>query len=365
MTLLVTPTRINQLTAGGQYPHEDCGESCASSILTDFGRADPVRDIERFAQEHGDGPADGTGGAVYEVLFRLFGVPSQVHSAPQESWLLPALDHQHECMVAIWSNHAGYPLPHSGIGHWVLVYGFDGSKYYFMNPVNAQLDTCSASLLAASAQNYGLEITCVLPKDQGHSSQPTSVAGEITVSFSGTVSGKPSVYLRAAPGTESPIIGGFGYGAALYFQGWVYHEPGITDVLTGQPDARWFQVVGSGWIPSAQIAGNPPNSTPLPSTPPAPAPAPAPPPDAIVYGPFDGTVSGKPTVQVRHAPWGGILYEVPCGRALAFDGYTHAQPSVPDAITGNEDDRWFHISPQADPREGWVPSGLINGNPNF
>jgi hypothetical protein len=68
---------------------------------------------------------------------------------------------------------------------------------------------------------------------------------------------------------------------------------------------------------------------------------------------------------VRQAPWGTILYEVPFGQALTFDAYTHAQPPVKDAITGQEDDRWFHISPRPDQREGWIASGMINGNPHF
>ncbi|HEY7350056.1 MAG TPA: hypothetical protein VH599_17185 [Ktedonobacterales bacterium] len=166
MVLLKAPIRINQLTAGGQYPHEDCGESCASSILTDFGRPHSVRDIEDFAKKYGDAPKGGTGAEVYHALFHQYGVPSILRRGLQADWLLPALDNKHECMVAIWSNHAGDPTPGSTLGHWVIVYGYDDAKYYFMNPVNEQLQTCSIQQLRDAAQNLGLEITTVLPKDQ-------------------------------------------------------------------------------------------------------------------------------------------------------------------------------------------------------
>jgi hypothetical protein len=169
MVLLKPPECVDQRIAHGQVPNEDCGEACASSILTDIHYPGPhaVRDIEAFAQAHRKDVSDGTGVWIYHTLFQQYEVPHQLHQdVPQADWLLPALEHKHECMVAIHSDSAGNPTPHSPIGHWVLVYGFDGATYHFMNPYGGHLQTCTAELLKDSAQNIGLEITTVLPKDK-------------------------------------------------------------------------------------------------------------------------------------------------------------------------------------------------------
>ncbi len=49
-------TPVNQLAAGGAYPHADCGEAVVESILIDRGHPTPIRTIEGEAQ----GTATGT-----------------------------------------------------------------------------------------------------------------------------------------------------------------------------------------------------------------------------------------------------------------------------------------------------------------
>lgn len=49
--------------------------------------------------------------------------------------------------------------------------------------------------------------------------------------------------------------------------------------------------------------------------------------------------------------------------SLTFDGYVHHGPGIPDDITGQSDDRWFHVVAGA--AAGWVASAEINGNPGY
>ena len=49
VTINPHPALVNQLTAGGAFPHSDCGEACVESTLRDRGISDPIRTIEHDA----------------------------------------------------------------------------------------------------------------------------------------------------------------------------------------------------------------------------------------------------------------------------------------------------------------------------
>ena len=86
--------------------------------------------------------------------------------------------------------------------------------------------------------------------------------------------------------------------------------------------------------------------------------------EQIHYGRFSGTVDvDVANVRQGYSVAEAVLYQVRKGEALGFDGYVHTGVGIPDAITGQPDDRWFHIV--SDSREGWIASALVNGNPNF
>jgi len=86
----------------------------------------------------------------------------------------------------------------------------------------------------------------------------------------------------------------------------------------------------------------------------------------VKWGRFGGTISAQPSANVRNAPGTQgteVLYVLGHGSSVGFDGYVHWGPGIPDAITGQPDDRWFHVV--SDNREGWIASAMVNGNPSF
>ncbi len=86
------------------------------------------------------------------------------------------------------------------------------------------------------------------------------------VNFSGTVGPSIGVNLRNSTRFSDRSSRNEPNGKTLEFDAWTYGETG-TDMWTGQPDARWFKVKGTNlWVPSAYIWGNPPNSSPMPSS---------------------------------------------------------------------------------------------------
>jgi surface antigen len=89
---------------------------------------------------------------------------------------------------------------------------------------------------------------------------------QITVSFSGKAH-RDGVNIRSAPSTSSSIVGRLQPNEQVNFDAWTYGDI-VNDVWTGQPDARWYRVPGKGWVASAVIAGNAPDSTQLPGNPP-------------------------------------------------------------------------------------------------
>jgi murein DD-endopeptidase MepM/ murein hydrolase activator NlpD len=52
-------------------------------------------------------------------------------------------------------------------------------------------------------------------------------------------------------------------GSVLQCTAWTYGEPRL-DRSTGRPDARWYRLADGGWLASARVQGNAPNSTALP-----------------------------------------------------------------------------------------------------
>jgi len=89
----------------------------------------------------------------------------------------------------------------------------------------------------------------------------------ITVNFSG-IAASSGVNIRSAPSLSASIIGRLQPNQSVSFNGWTYGDV-VTDIWLGTPDARWFRLSNKvngqdGWVSSAVIYGNPPNSTPMP-----------------------------------------------------------------------------------------------------
>lgn len=85
---------------------------------------------------------------------------------------------------------------------------------------------------------------------------------------------------------------------------------------------------------------------------------------ARFWGNFGGQVDPNGVnVRIGAGTEEPVLYTLAGGTTVLFDGYVHHGPPIPDAITGQGDDRWFHIV--SDGRGGWCASAEINGNPNY
>ncbi len=86
------------------------------------------------------------------------------------------------------------------------------------------------------------------------------------VNFSGTVGPRSGVNLRNSPRIADRSGRNEPYGKRLEFDAWTHGET-LTDIWLGTPDARWFKIKGTNfWVPSAYILGNPPSSSPIPSS---------------------------------------------------------------------------------------------------
>ncbi|HEY6396695.1 MAG TPA: hypothetical protein VIX82_04495 [Solirubrobacteraceae bacterium] len=126
---------VNQLTSGGAFPHEDCGEACVDSVKIDAGHADSVRCEERFDAALGDDPRDGTGGGVHVASLAVIGIPAGEHGGDSGAVITAGQGRGlNRWLLAIWSNSWGDPLPASGIGHWVLTDGVS-----VMNPIGGRI----------------------------------------------------------------------------------------------------------------------------------------------------------------------------------------------------------------------------------
>jgi hypothetical protein len=71
------PVAVNQLSAGGKFPHADCGEACVKSILASRGINEPIVTIEHDASAQ----SQGTTTAQLQRALADFGVHSTVSSA--------------------------------------------------------------------------------------------------------------------------------------------------------------------------------------------------------------------------------------------------------------------------------------------
>lgn len=97
-----------------------------------------------------------------------------------------------------------------------------------------------------------------------------------TVTFTGKTSGsqtgKPNINtnLRSNTTTSAGVLATIPPNTTLTFVAWAYGQS-VNDMWTNQPDSRWFRVTyqgKTGWVASAVIYGNPPNSSLTPTCPP-------------------------------------------------------------------------------------------------
>jgi hypothetical protein len=188
---------VNQLTAGGTYPHEDCGESCVISILHDEGIVTTEKVVETFDYSDNDNPADGTGGRVHSDFLKGKSIGNHVVSGDSVAMInIGRAQGLNRWMLAIWSNSNGDPYTGVGrLGHWVLTDGIQ-----VMNPVGGRIQDNLGACLGAQ-QRYGVQI------DQRIGGQ--GPRGTVTVGAGQTL------HIRQGPGTSYPITGNLSEGEVV------------------------------------------------------------------------------------------------------------------------------------------------------
>ena len=269
MTMLATPTCVDQLNAGGPLPHSSCGAACARSVAIDAGKQ---IDEPTMVAAVGTTSAGTSTAAIAAGCTRL-GLPAQAVATVGE--VDAALARKHRIGVEIPSDHYGNPTPGSVLGHFILVYGYDGTNYHAMNPLGGRLIAISAAMLIECERERGLravEFMIVLPADAGAQipqpapqpvpPAPAPPSGLIFVHFDATVQVQ-GAHVRSGPGTNSTILRTLNRGAILHFDTYTYGQ-GEVDPSTGGVDHRWYGLSASngfqGWISSAMVNGNAPNS---------------------------------------------------------------------------------------------------------
>jgi hypothetical protein len=267
--MLATPTCVDQLTAGGPLPHSSCGAACARSEAIDAGKQLDETSIVAAVLT----TSAGTSTTNIAAGCTRLGLPAQAISIVGE--VDAALERKHRIMVEIPSDHYGNPTPGSALGHFILVYGYDGANYHAMNPLGGRLIAISAATLIECERERGLravEFMIVLPADAGTPipqpaptptpPAPAPASGLIFVHFNATVQ-VALANVRAGASTSTAIVRTVRHGQVLAFDAYTYGQ-GIVDPATHGVDHRWYGLSASngfqGWIASAEVSGNAPGS---------------------------------------------------------------------------------------------------------
>jgi hypothetical protein len=154
--------RVDQYTAGGSYPHSDCGESSVLSVLIDFGHPRPMAAVERMARRHGDVPSDGTHPPAQAACLRENGVPAEVVWGRPRDVMPPALARGRRL---IWDVAAD--LLRSPLSHAIVVDACDADGVHFMDPSGGLYRHISWQRLEVCSRDVGVLVTAPVPVVSG------------------------------------------------------------------------------------------------------------------------------------------------------------------------------------------------------
>jgi len=183
-------TAVNQLTAGGLYPHEDCGESCVASILIDAGQADTVSDIERY-DLRGGSISGGTSGEVHVHRLQDAGIMAAIDTRETAALLADCRARGlTRVMLAVWSNHLGTPTPATGLGHWILWCGGADPSLY-MQPVGGLLLRYGDAAIIAASQSYAVRVDAVIGAAEEEDTMTAQLAELLVFSWYKSIARRP------------------------------------------------------------------------------------------------------------------------------------------------------------------------------
>jgi murein DD-endopeptidase MepM/ murein hydrolase activator NlpD len=179
------------------------------------------------------------------------------------------------------------------------------------------------------------------------------------------------VHVRVLPGQDQQIVQQPGDnpdvvdgGMTLCFDAWCHHAVSgrVTqwgsdtaipaDAWTGAPDDRWFRTASGRWIASAGINGSPPAGMAAIADPAPGAPLPVP--------TWAATAApGGPHVRAYPGQDAPVVRDCAPNEPLTLDAWCHYGSGIPDAWTGQPDDRWVRLLDHS----GWLANAVVNGNP--
>lgn len=218
------PEPVNQLSAGGEFPHADCGEACVKSILaSSHGKPEAIVTIEHDANA-GD---QGTTAAQLQKALGDYGVKSTLtHTYPAKD--TPPF---RTIMNPLFGRiETGQQKMYEAAYHGDTIVVADSSLPPKPKPV---LEAARVNVLVARFDVIPRHASGSLPIHTGPNSADTTKGFE--------------------PNNVRTVC-----------DAWTYGNEQI-DPKTDKEDARWYRIYNNGgWIASAFVDGNAPNTTPLP-----------------------------------------------------------------------------------------------------
>jgi len=220
------PVPVNQLTAGGKFPHADCGEASVKSILASRGKPESIVTIEHDA----DAPSWGTSAAALQKSLADFGIKSTVSQS--------------------------YPAKNT-IPFRVV-----------MNPLGGRVETGQQE--AYEAAYYGQTIDLAdAPAPPAPTPAPPKPAPVNAVHVVTRFTVEPRhpggpLPIHTGPNSADRIKASEPNGVHTMCDAWAYGNAQL-DPVAKEDDARWYRIYNNGgWIASAFVNGNAPDTKPLP-----------------------------------------------------------------------------------------------------
>jgi hypothetical protein len=243
------PVAVNQLSAGGAFPHADCGEACVKSVLASRGKPEPIVTIEHDASAGSAGTS--TAGLVKALAD--FGIKSTVSK--------------------------GYPAKNTPPFRKI------------MNPLGGRVETGQQTAYEAAYDGTTIALAdAPKPPAPKPAPAPAPVADGavrlVPARFVVVPRHPGGLPIHTGPNSADRTKAIEPNGTQVHCDAWTYGNAQV-DPTTKTEDARWYRIYNNGgWIASAFVSGDAPHSTPTPA---APAPKPA-------------VVASKPVVVAPTAP---------------------------------------------------------------
>jgi hypothetical protein len=221
------PVAVNQLNAGGKFPHADCGEASVKSILASRGKPESIVTIEHDA----DAPSWGTSAAALQKALSAFGVKSTVSKT--------------------------YPAKNTEPFRVI------------MNPLGGRVERGQQSAYEAAFDGQTIELAAPpapqpaqpKPDEKPVPEKPDTIH---TVARFVVVPRHPNgLPIHTGPNSADRVKAIEPNGTDVHCDAWTYGNVQL-DPVTKEDDARWYRIYNNGgWIASAFVNGDAPDSKPL------------------------------------------------------------------------------------------------------